>query len=352
MALDERKKIILRAVVNDYIQTVEPVGSKALASRIHLKLSPATLRNEMSELEYMGYLEQPHTSSGRVPSHMGYRLYVDELMNIQRLTLSEMEAINKSLQTRLREIDRVITEAGRLTSELTNYAVYAASPFGARVTVRKVELVPLDPDSCIVVAVFSESSVKNSIIKSPEADKNRLIRISEIITAVLVNKSCEQITVSTALKISEDSKAPAGFIGAVVDFVAEAAREIDKRKIFIDGTAHILAQPEYKDVLKAQKLMEHLTNDTTAAMLPEPEQSGKVKILIGPENVSEALRDSSVAVASYEIGGGMHGFIGVVGPMRMDFSKVASRLGYLTGSLTKLLTGEPYKEDGGENENI
>ncbi len=338
MPLGERKKIILKAVVDDYIKNAEPVGSKALASKINLKLSSATLRNEMAELESMGYLEQPHTSAGRIPSNLGYRLYVDELMKAPKLSAKEIEVINSALKVRLMEIDRLIAEVGRAISRLTSYTSYAAAamPSGARI--RHIDILPIDRDTCVLVVVFSTNTVKNTVTKKPgEISDEKLHVIAAVMNTRLENAIPSVITTTLAIDIAAETGAPIAFVGFILDFVREEAEHLDERRIYVDGAAHLLAQPEYKDVEKAQRMLEYFSNKEAIAKLPEPDETGPMKILIGNENLSEELKDSSVVVASYDIGDGMKGLIGLVGPTRMDYSKAAAHLEYFTRRLGKLL---------------
>ena len=335
MSLGERKKIILKAVVDDYIEHAEPVGSRTLADKLSLGLSSATLRNEMSELESLGYLEQPHTSAGRIPSNKGYRLYVDELMEPRHITAEEAEDMERALHGRLREIDRMVADVARMLADLTSYAVYAGAVRPEGIRFKKAEIIPIDGASCVVVAVFSANVVKNTVMaRPPELDIAGLQRLTAAMNDRLFDAPAEELTVTVAMELSKATDAPPEFVCGVVDFIRTAAVEYDRTSVYVDGATHIFDHPEYRDVFKARRLLDYLFSDT--AMLPAPEERGGVKILIGPENVSEELRDSSVVVASYELGDGMHGLIGVVGPTRMKYSDVASRLGFFTRRLGSL----------------
>lgn len=338
MPLEERKKMILKAVVDDYITSAEPVGSKSLATKISLKLSPATLRNEMAELETLGYLEQPHTSAGRIPSHLGYRMYVDELMNSQNISIKEMDTINQTLTHKIRELDFLISEAGKLISNLTHYAAFATLTQNAGSRIRRVDLLPVDRDTFVIVLVFSTNAVKNTVAKKqPDIADEQLHIVSTVLNLRLFNCLASDITTALVHEVAAVSGVPEAFARQVVDFICDAARQLDQSKVFVNGATRVLEQPEFKDVIKAQRLLDYLSDSTSIAHFPIPDIDGSMKILIGPENVNEELRESSVVVASYEIGDGMRGLIGVVGPTRMDYSKVSARLGYFTGRLNKML---------------
>ena len=333
MSLGERKKIIFRAVVDDYIEHAEPVGSRTLAEKLDLGLSSATLRNEMSELEGMGYLEQPHTSAGRIPSDKGYRFYVDELMEPHRITAEEAESIERALHGRLREIDRLVADVARMIVNLTSYAVYAGLLRPEGIRFKKADIIPVDGGSCVVVAVFSANVVKNTVlVHPPEMGAAELGRLTAALNSRLRDLGADGIVVSVAMEIAHDVGAPAEFVTSVVGFIHDAAAEHDRSAVFVDGATHIFDHPEFRDVLKAKKLVEYLLSDT--ARLPAPEERGRVKIVIGAENVSEELRNSSVVAATYELGDGMRGLIGVVGPTRMKYSDVASHLGFFTKRLS------------------
>ncbi|MDL2289020.1 heat-inducible transcriptional repressor HrcA, partial [Oscillospiraceae bacterium OttesenSCG-928-F05] len=196
MPLGERKKIILRAIVDDYIKTADPVGSKALAGRGGLKLSPATLRNEMAELEHMGYLEQPHTSAGRVPSAQGYRMYVDTLMKRHRLSPVETETINRALQLKMQELDRLISDAGRLVSDLTHYTSYAMLRRSAEDRIRHIDILCIGPDSCVVVLVLESQLVKNALQKkTAETDEAMLKAVASALNRHLVDVAPAEVQV-------------------------------------------------------------------------------------------------------------------------------------------------------------
>jgi len=346
VTLGDRKKMILKAVVDDYISSAEPVGSKTLASKITLKLSPATLRNEMAELENLGYLEQPHTSAGRVPSNRGYRLYVDELMNAHKLSMNEIDAINRTLSHKIRELDSLIAEAGKLISSLTNYAAFATLAQTSEVRIRRIDLLPVDHESFVIVIVFSSNVVKNTIAKKqPDITDDQLHVITAVLNLRLFNRLASEITESLIREIAEESNVPESFARLIVDFICDAARQIDKSKVYVNGATRVLDQPEFKDVSKAQRLLDYLSDSNSIARFPTPESNSNMKILIGPENVHEELRESSVVVASYELGDGMRGLIGVVGPTRMDYSKVASRLGYFSGRLNSFLNPDNARRE-------
>lgn len=343
MELTERKKKILRAVVESYIRTAEPVGSKAILDLTELKVSSATIRNELADLTEMGYLEQPHTSAGRVPSPKGYRLYVNELMEEQRLSLEETRQINDALHMKMQELDKVIDQAGRMVSQLTNYPAFAVAGERRRTTIRRYDLIMVDVNSFIVVVMTDSNVVKNKLIRLPtDLSQPQLQLLTTLLNTSFVGKSLEELT-PELMRVAEHAAGSAyGLISLVVSFAMEVLDNLEHGAVFTAGTSHILDHPEYRDVDKAQKLMSYLAEDTSLAnALDLPALSDdNTKILIGPENVADELKDTSVVLASYDIGDGMKGVIGVVGPTRMDYAKVAAKLSYVADGLSKLFGGQ------------
>ncbi|OUN24841.1 heat-inducible transcriptional repressor HrcA [Pseudoflavonifractor sp. An85] len=339
MELTERKKKILRAVVESYIRTAEPVGSKAILELAELKVSSATIRNELADLTEMGYLEQPHTSAGRVPSPKGYRLYVNELMEEQRLSLDETRQINEALHLKMQELDKVIDQAGRMVSQLTNYPAFAVAGGRQRTTIRRYDLIMVDVNSFIVVVMTDSNVVKNKLIRLPtDLSQPQLQLLTTLLNTSFVGKSLEELT-PELMRVAEHAAGSAyGLISLVVSFAMEVLDSLEHSPVYTAGTSHILDHPEYRDVDKAQKLMCYLSEDQSLAnVLDLPALSGdNTKILIGPENVADELKDTSVVLASYDIGDGMKGVIGVVGPTRMDYAKVAAKLSYVADGLSKL----------------
>ena len=321
MDLTERKKRILRAIIESYIQSAEPVGSKAIAASIDMEVSSATIRNEMADLEAMGLLEKPHTSAGRIPSPKGYRLYVNALMEEHKLSLQETQRINQARAMRMRERDRVLDQAGRVVSQLTNYPSFALSSGLSRMTIRRFDLLMVERNAFIIVVMTDTDIVRN-----------RLIRLPSDLTEGL---TLEEIT-PELMRVAQHAAGEAyGLISLVVSFAMEVLESLEQRTVHTSGLAHLLELPEYRSLERAQPLMSYLSEDADPARFPVPKDD-PMKILIGPENVADALKDTSVVVASYDIGDGMRGVIGVVGPTRMDYAKITARLSYLAEGLSRL----------------
>lgn len=330
MELSERKKQILKAVVEHYIESAEPVGSKMIAQE--LGVSSATIRNEFAELCEQGYLEQPHTSAGRAPTPQGYRLYVNELMERRAVSAQEAERIDETLRDKF---GGAVTNAGQLVSSIVNYPAYSVRSRSAELTVERFELVSVDETSFITVVMTSDKNVKSQLQRSALAfDAERLADLKHLLNTHFAGKSRAEM--SARLMSVSEQLSPELFLvlSRTVEYAAEVLDEAGRRDVETTGASRILRMPEYRDADRAHELMTFLVDNKE--QLPVPEGDAPVQVLIGPENVDAALRDTSVVVASYDIGDGMRGLVGVVGPTRMDYATVTARLAYFAESLTKM----------------
>ncbi|MBQ2926543.1 MAG: heat-inducible transcription repressor HrcA [Ruminiclostridium sp.] len=336
MELSDRKKQILRAVVENYIQTAEPVGSKAIVASAGLKVSSATIRNEMAELETLGLLEQPHTSAGRIPSPQGYRLYVNELMEEHRLTIQETQKINDALHLKIRQMDQVMSEAGKIISQLTRYPTFALATGSKKAVISRYDLLMVEENAFIAVLMTDGQVVKNKLFRLSEAvSAPQLQLLSTLLNTSFTGLTLEELT-PELLKVSAHAGEEAySLISLVVSFAIEVLEEMENHVVHTAGIPSLLAHPEYQSLEKAEPLMNYLAEMGSDLNLPVV-QDKNVKILIGPENLADELKDSSVIMASYDIGGGMQGVIGVVGPTRMDYADLAARLSYFADGLSRM----------------
>ena len=350
MELSERKKQILKAVVERYIDSAEPVGSKMIAKE--LGVSSATIRNEFAELCELGYLEQPHTSAGRIPSPQGYRLYVNELMERRSVSAQEAESIDAALRGKLEGAGGAISNAGALVSSIVNYPAYAVTAGREGLTAERFELVPVDETSFIAVVMTADKNVRSQLLRTAlRYDGARLIELKNLLNAHFTGLPREELG-ARLMSVSEELT-PELFLvlSRVVEYASAILDEAGRRGVETTGASRILKMPEYRDVDRAHELMTFLVDNKEN--LPVPDGNEPLSILIGPENVNEALRDTSVVVASYDIGDGMRGLVGVVGPTRMDYATVTARLSYFAESLTRMF-GKPAlpsaeaKEDSGK----
>ena len=346
MELSERKKQILKVVIEDYIHSAEPVGSKAIALEMGGSVSSATIRNELADLVELGYLEQPHTSAGRVPTPKGYRLYVNELMERQKLSLAETERINQALELKMEELDQVISQAGRAVASFVNYPTYMAATGRKKVSARRFDLLSVDEHSCIVVMMLGDNRVKSQLLRLQlKVDPNQMTTLVELLNQHFTGISTQEMN-QRLMEVAEQIS-PQLFLllSQTVSYAVDVIEESGQREIVTSGENQILKLPEFRNVDKAHELMSFLAD--SKEKLPVPEDGGPMKILIGPENVSQALQDTSVILASYDIGQDMRGVIGVVGPTRMDYAAVAARLSGFADGLTRLFSQQelPPKEE-------
>ena len=354
MGISERKKKILAAVVDEYIRTAEPVGSKHLAENAGLGCSSATIRNELAELVALGYLEQPHTSAGRVPTPMGYRMYVNELMEQQKLSLEETEELNRRLSLKLQELDDTISGISRLASQLTDYPALALTA-AAPTTVKRVDLIYVDANTFIIVLMLSGNTVKSKLVHLPvSVDQAMVQKLSALFNSGFTGIPEDQITpllIHSTERAADDSM---GLTSVIAAFVIETLSEAGTPEAFISGENRLLNQPEFRDPDKAHRLMTYLSGG--GYILPPAEgesvDDSEIRVLIGPENVAEELKDSSVVIASYDAGDNMKGLIGVVGPTRMDYSMVAAKLRVLAAGLSRRLSGGEAPPEGFHNKLI
>ena len=346
--LSERRKRILRTVVESYIATAEPIGSKAIAELAGLTCSSATIRNELAALEKLGLLEQPHTSSGRIPTASGYRFYVNELMEQHKLSMQETQTINSQLHLKMQELDRVIDQAGRMVSQLTNYPAFAMTDRREKATITRFDLLMVDQNSFIIVVMTNLNVVKNKLVKLPvDVNEPQLQLLNTLLNTSFVGKTAEELNPELMRMAEKAAGSAYGLISLVVSFAMEVLEDAGRSSVHTAGANRILEHSEYQDVDKAHELLSYLDHDAELAQLPGAMGDSDTKILIGPENVSDALKNTSVVMASYDIGEGMRGVIGVVGPTRMDYAKVTARLNYFAESLSKMFgKGEPEQLPG------
>ena len=261
MELTDRKKQILKVVVEDYIQTAEPVGSKAIAAEMGGSVSSATIRNELADLVDMGYLEQPHTSAGRVPSPKGYRLYVNELMERQKLSIAETEKINQSLQLKMEELDRVISQAGRAVSSFINYPAYITATGKQKMTARRFELLPVDEHSCIVVMMMGDNRVKSQLLRLQlKVDIEQMPTLVTLLNSHFTGVSTDEMN-QRLMNVAEQVP-PQLFLllSQTIAYAVDVLEEASQREIVTAGANQLLKLPEFRDADKAHELMSFLSD--------------------------------------------------------------------------------------------
>ena len=353
MELTERKKKVLRSIVDLYIRTAEPVGSKAVAELPDMKYSSATIRNEMADLTTLGYLEQPHTSAGRIPSAAGYRLYVDELMADYALTIDETKSINNAIEEKMQRVDKLVEKVAKLVSQATDLPAISMAARQGDATVSRFELIQAGAGSFILVVMLSSDEVVNKLIKLPlNISDNDLKVLSALLNATMTEISLEEFTPALLERVMRSAGAAASLVPVIVEFTTETLRKQGSANMAVAGQMRLLSHPEYRNIDKAQKVINGLDEDALSNLPTVMQGANGTRVLVGPENVAEELKDTSVVVTKFDIGDGMQGMIGVVGPTRMDYAKVTARLSYFAESLSKMFARpdtpqlpEPAAED-------
>ena len=337
MELTERKKKVLRSVVDLYIRTAEPVGSKAIAQMPDMNYSSATIRNEMADLTTMGYLEQPHTSAGRIPSAAGYRLYVDELMTDYRLSMDETRSINSAIEEKMQRVDKMVERVAKLVSQATDLPAISMASRHGQFSVKRFDLIMAGAGSFILVIMLSTDEVVNKLIKLPlHVEENDLKVLSALLNATMVDLSIEEFTPNLMDRVMRSAGVAASLVPIIVEFTTATLRRQNDTNMAVAGHVRLLEQPEFRDVEKAQRMLTSLDEDAFTNLPAVMQDMGGTKVLVGPENIADELKDTSVVMTKFDIGDGMQGMIGVVGPTRMDYAKVTARLSYFAESLSKM----------------
>nr|WP_297172781.1 heat-inducible transcriptional repressor HrcA [uncultured Agathobaculum sp.] len=348
MELSERKKQILKAIIGDYIRTAEPVGSKSLTEGHSLPFSSATIRNEMSELEEMGYLEKPHTSAGRIPSPQGYRLYVDELMEQPPDDGEEDTGLQNMIHTKVRELDRLIQEAGRIISSLTNYASVAVTPAMTQISIRQFEIIAVDKMNFVIVVVTDSGTVKNKMVRTmADVSKDEAELLTYVLNQTLTGLPLSHIT-AERFDIVRRAAGLTALLAPVAEYVAELIEELSDQQVFLEGASKLLRFPEYRDMQKAQTLLDYMEDDRRH-LLPATRKIDGIQFFIGPENGENPLSDTSAIYAKYDIGKIGQGVIGIVGPTRMDYAKLSAQLSHFAKELNRLIAETFLDKKDGEH---
>ena len=337
MELTERKKKVLKSVVDLYIRTAEPVGSKAITALPDMIYSSATIRNEMADLTALGYLEQPHTSAGRIPSAAGYRLYVDELMMDYRLSIDETKSINSAIEEKMQRVDKMVEKVAKLVSQATNLPAISAASRLKSASVTHLELVQAGTGNIILVLMLPNDQVVNKLIKLPlNVTDTDLKLLSAVLNASMTDIPLEDMSAELMEKVMRSAGNAAALVPVILDFTQETLKSQANTNMAVFGQSRLLGLPEYRDVDKAQRVMSSIDADALANLPAVMGDITGTKVRVGPENVAQELKDTSVGMTKLDIGDGLQGMIGVVGPTRMDYAKVTARLSYFAESLSKM----------------
>ncbi|HVJ50178.1 heat-inducible transcriptional repressor HrcA [Desulfitobacterium sp.] len=340
MQMDERKKKILRAIVQDYITTAEPVGSRTISKKFDLGISPATIRNEMADMEEMGLIEQPHTSAGRIPMDAGYRYYVDCLMDRPELNSEDKAVIEQETTKRIAEIQEVIANTSKLLSQLTSLTSIVISPHREKSSFSKMHFLPYQPGQAIMVIVKENGVVENQIVDIGEnVSAEELQKIANAFNQNIKGHSMVDVRHGLLHEIYSELTRQRSLIDHAIDLLSAVFEEPqeDKNKVYLGGALNMLNQPEFRDVDKVRNLLQIFEEDEQVKKLLIP-TTDRLSVTIGGENIVKELKDCSVIAATYQIDGEHIGSIGVIGPTRMDYSKAMALVDFMTKTLTELLT--------------
>ena len=337
--LSERKKRILQAIIEAHIAYGEPVGSKYLAQDKQLACSSATIRNEMAELEELGFLEQPHTSAGRVPSEAGYRFYVDTLLERYRMTTGEIEEINRALRYKLNELDEILTGASRLAAHLTNYTSIAVRPRPASVRIDRYESMYIDPRNFVLVMLFGNGTVKTKYVRLGfDITDAELYEVTRLLNRYLVGMTSDRITLSLICDLEKRAGTAAPIIGQLVKTVYETMNELDGGEIRVQGMNRLLEYPEYADVDRMRAMLGMFEKkDALLDLIAADADEEGVQVYIGSENTVEVMSQSTLVYRQIRRGGRVVGAIGVIGPCRMNYSKVIETIDRLAESVDRAI---------------
>ena len=334
--LSERKKLILKAIIEAYIRDGEPVGSKYLAECEQIKCSSATVRNEMAELEGLGYLEQPHLSSGRIPTERGYRFYVDTLMQQYSMTAGEIDQLNRILGVKHAEADTILENATQIMSHMTNYTGLTVRPRPSGLTVTRFDTMYIDEMSFALIMLASSGAIKTGRIRSgfPVTEED-VHRIGEVLNQLLINLPPEGINVPVMVEIERRLPGMETLVSPIVKVIYDALKQTDGGELKYEGVNKLLEYPEFSDTEKLKHLLAAFDNKSGLLDVVSNAMGDDTNIIIGSENPLNEMNDSSIVFQTIKVGGRAVGAIGIVGPRRMDYARVCAMVKYIAAALER-----------------
>ena len=339
--LSDRKLKILHAIIKTYLETGEPVGSRTISKYTDMNLSSATIRNEMADLEELGFIMQPHTSAGRIPSDKGYRLYVDMLMGEKEQELLEKE---EQMLEKADKMEHLLKQAAKVLASSTNYATMVSTPMGSSNKIKFIQLTMVDQEQIIAVIMLGGNVLKNKIIRVDEPLSNEnLLKLNMLLNTTLNGMPIEEINLGLIARLKEQAGIHSEVVGNVLDAVADAIQVDEDMQIYTSGATNIFKYPELSDKQGAQEIIsafeekQQLTELVTQTL--SQEDNTGIQVYIGDEAPVQTMKDCSVVTATYELGDGMKGTIGIIGPKRMDYEHVLKSMKRLQSELDQMFHG-------------
>lgn len=337
--LTERQLFLFKVLVNDYIRSAEPIGSRTIAKRYDVKYSPATIRNELADLEEMGFLEKTHSSSGRVPSQKGYRYYVDHLLSPALLSKDEILNIKRAIQDKYYELEKVTQETANILSEFTHYTSIVLGPEVLTTKLKHMQIVMLGRETAVLIIITNTGHVENRTIKLPEGlDARKVEMLVNILNDRLQGTPLFKLKNALDSEIKNVLRQHLSEYERIIEMLNDALEYHPVDHIYFSGKTNILSQPEFKDIDKVLPILNALENKDIVYELLRPSGEDGIHIKIGEENAMREIKDCSVITASYSIGGEHMGTVAVIGPTRMAYPKVVTLMELVTNSLSELLT--------------
>lgn len=351
MLLGDRKLAILRTIIDDYIVTAEPIGSRTIAKKYNNELSSATIRNEMADLEEMGFLRQLHTSSGRIPSDKAYRFYVDKLMQVNALSQTEADYIKDVYEKKSAQLEDLLMLTAKTLSDISNYTAIAVGPKLDNVVIKNIKLIPVDESFVLVVVVTDTGIVKDLLIRKPyDMDEGYLDKISEKLNYYFKGRSLGHFGDAVYDSVKDGFARDKEFFNSLVDAISETVDVQSERKVYMEGLNNILDIPEYSDIVKAKEFFSLMKKKELMFDLADGTVEEGVSIHIGEENPIDEMKSFSVITATYCVNKKIYGSVGIIGPKRMNYPKVVSLVDSVVDKLTEHLIaldeGYPNSAEG------
>jgi heat-inducible transcriptional repressor len=340
--MDERKKKVLHAIIDDYIANAEPVGSRAVAKKYGLGVSPATIRNEMSDLEELGFIEQPHTSAGRIPSDKGYRYFVDHLMSREALTYLEIDAVRRTFSVQMAEMDDFMRSCCSLIAKLTNYTTMVSTPRHGLGTLEKLQLMAVNDYQVLVVMLSSTGLVRHNLINvNQPIAPDLLARLEMLAAARLIGKEISELSYQYIQSVLSDLEQHQRRRDEATELLKQVLLQTSEHKVFTGGALNMLSQPEFRDPERLKSIFELLEEDERVKELLQSgceDNTTPISVTIGAELDNSGMQDCSLVVAHYYINGERSGSIGVLGPKRMSYPKTMSLMDFIAKEISKSLS--------------